>query len=31
MTVSLRDGTTRDYDNPFTPEEPFKILPASAE
>lgn len=31
MTVLLKDGSTRDFDNPFTPEEPFTILPASAE
>ncbi len=28
MTVYLRDGSTRDFENPFHPEEPFKVIPA---
>ncbi|MCD6234449.1 MAG: 4Fe-4S binding protein [Candidatus Marinimicrobia bacterium] len=28
MTVYLRDGSSRDFDNPFHPEEPFKVIPA---
>jgi polyferredoxin len=29
MTVYLQDGSTRDFENPFHPEEPYKVISAS--